>query len=78
MNLRGIAYGGMDWIDLVQVRDQWKAFANTVVNLWIPQNVGNFFRSCITSGLSGRAQLHRVSGFNPMPVYVILVPSHFV
>jgi hypothetical protein len=27
---------GMDWIDLAQERDQWRALVNTVVNLRIP------------------------------------------
>jgi hypothetical protein len=27
---------GMDWIDLAQDRDQWRALLNTVMNLWIP------------------------------------------
>ena len=25
--------GGMDWIDLVQVRDRWQALVNAVMNL---------------------------------------------
>jgi hypothetical protein len=33
MDLREKGWGGMDWIDLAQDRDQWKAFVNKVVNL---------------------------------------------
>jgi hypothetical protein len=36
MYLRDIAWGGMDWIDLAQDRDQWRAFVNTVKNLRVP------------------------------------------
>jgi hypothetical protein len=36
MNLRGIGWGGMDWIDLVQDKDQWRALVNTVINLRVP------------------------------------------
>jgi hypothetical protein len=36
MDLRGIGWGGMDWIDLAQDRDQWKALVNTVMNLRVP------------------------------------------
>jgi hypothetical protein len=28
--------GGMDWIDVAQDRDQWKALLNMVMNLWVP------------------------------------------
>jgi hypothetical protein len=30
MDLREIGWDGMDWIDLVQDRDQWRALVNTV------------------------------------------------
>jgi hypothetical protein len=35
MNLRGIWWGGMDWIDLAQVRHQLRALLNTI-NLLVP------------------------------------------
>jgi hypothetical protein len=36
MDLREIGWGGIDWIDLVQDRDQWMALLNMVMNLWVP------------------------------------------
>jgi hypothetical protein len=36
MDLRGIGWGGMDWIDLVQDREQCRALVNTVMNLRVP------------------------------------------
>jgi hypothetical protein len=36
MDLRGIRWGGMDWIDLAQDKDQWRALVNTVMNLRVP------------------------------------------
>jgi hypothetical protein len=32
IHLREIGWGGMDWIDLAQDRDQWRALVNTVMN----------------------------------------------
>jgi hypothetical protein len=34
--LREMGWGGMDWIELAQDRDQWRALANTVLNLRVP------------------------------------------
>jgi hypothetical protein len=36
MDLREIGWDGMDWIDLVQNRDQWRDLVNTVMNLRVP------------------------------------------
>jgi hypothetical protein len=36
MDLREIGWGDMDWFDLAQDRDQWRALVNTVMNLWVP------------------------------------------
>jgi hypothetical protein len=35
-DLREIGWGGMDWIDLAQDRDQWRAVVNTIMNLRVP------------------------------------------
>jgi hypothetical protein len=42
MDLREIRWGGMDWIDLAQHMDQWKALVNTVTNLRFHRIFGNF------------------------------------
>jgi hypothetical protein len=36
IDLREGGWDGMDWIDLAQDRDQWKALLNTVMNLRVP------------------------------------------
>jgi hypothetical protein len=36
MDLRDIGCDGMDWIDLAQERDHWRALVNTVMNLRVP------------------------------------------
>jgi hypothetical protein len=32
-DLREIGWGGMDWIDLAQSMDQWRALVNTAMNV---------------------------------------------
>jgi hypothetical protein len=36
MVLREIGWDGMDWIELAQDRDQWRALVNTTMNLRVP------------------------------------------
>jgi hypothetical protein len=42
----------MDWIDLAQDRDQWRALVNTA---------GKILSSCTTGGFPGRARLREIS-----------------
>jgi hypothetical protein len=35
MDLREIGWGGVEWIQLAQDRDRWRAVVNAVMNLWV-------------------------------------------
>jgi hypothetical protein len=36
MDLREIGWGGIDWVELAQDKDQWRSLVNTVINLQVP------------------------------------------
>jgi hypothetical protein len=33
--------GGVDWIDLAQKRDRWRAVVNAAMSLWVRSDAGN-------------------------------------
>jgi hypothetical protein len=54
-----IGWGGMDWIDLAQDRDRWRALVNTVMDLRLPLDAGKFLSGCTIGSFSRRAELHK-------------------
>jgi hypothetical protein len=46
---------------LPQNRDQWRALANTVMNLLFPQNVGQFLSRWATGGFSRRTHFDGIN-----------------
>jgi hypothetical protein len=36
MELQEVGWGGMDWIDISQDRDRWRALVNAIMNVQVP------------------------------------------
>jgi hypothetical protein len=53
MDLGEVVWGDVDWIDLAQDRNRWRALVNSVLNLRVPLNAGKLSSGLTSSGLSG-------------------------
>jgi len=45
VDLQEVGFWGMDWIELAEVKDRWRALVNAVMNLRVLQNTRNFLTS---------------------------------
>jgi hypothetical protein len=56
--LQEVRWRVVNWTDLAQNRDRWRALVNEVMNLRIPLNARSFLGMRGPGGLSGRTLLH--------------------
>jgi hypothetical protein len=42
LDLKEVRWGGLNWIDLAQDRDRWRALVHAVRNVRVARNEGNF------------------------------------
>jgi hypothetical protein len=59
VDLREIRWDGMDWIDLAEDRNQWRALVNTVMNRPVPYNAEKLPSGRTIGGFSRRAHLRK-------------------
>jgi hypothetical protein len=54
MDLREIGWDGVDWIELAQNKEEWRALVNTVMNLRVTKNTWKFLSKCTIGRFSRR------------------------
>jgi hypothetical protein len=61
MDLREIGWKNVDCIHMSQDRGQWRSLVNTVMNLRVSYEAGNFLTVRVTTSIIRRTLLHGVS-----------------
>ena len=63
INLWEVGCGCVDWMELAQGRDRWRALVSAVMNLRVAYNAGNFLTNCRPVSFSRRTLLHGASKY---------------
>jgi hypothetical protein len=63
MDLQELGCAGIEWTELAQDRERWRVLANAIMNLWVPQNAGNFLTSCKPVSFTRMNLLHGVGNY---------------
>jgi hypothetical protein len=58
-----VDWRGMNWIDVAQDWDRWRALVNAVVSLRVARNAGNFLTSWVRCRFSWRIMIYGVSSW---------------
>jgi hypothetical protein len=71
-----VEWEGMDWTDMTQDGNRWRAVVNAAMNLRLLKNVGNFLtrRKCVS--FSGRTLLHGVSHTELINLQVSIIDTY--
>jgi CRISPR/Cas system-associated protein Cas7 (RAMP superfamily) len=60
MDLQEVGCAVMEWIEMAQYRDRWRALVTAVMNLQIPYIAGKFFTSLEPVSFSRMTPIHKV------------------
>ena len=76
MNYIELSCDGVDWIDLAKDTDRWKAVMDTVMNIRVPYNLGNFLNRSETLSFSRSTLLRGVAQYRDISCPIVYFFRH--